>query len=544
MSDNLFSLAKRILINKIGNIKGKKILILDSITNHILSIIYTKEELRDYDFINIVDINDLMDYNAKNLDKISYKLIYLLDSKQENVNMIKINLTVLDKNRFDIDNYIYFTDYKKQEFIKLTSILCYNFVKVIDEIEINFYITHYYAFHFNKENNYLKKVDRYDISNYLSNLMANLSNFPDILYDKNSIDTLELGKMIHDRVSFSNFQPNNSKNLLIILDRKKDTITPLITSWKYFPLIHNILNIEKNKIENNIILNINNDDFLNKKSFDSYPDICNAIAENTNVLLAKKKNILINSDYIKELSIKNDSFDDPNTITDIKDLSSDIIIYRKLLKNIDKHSNILQKINMHIQKNHLFDIYNLQQKFITSIITSSDDYNKLISFIENSSIEDHYKVILFILYSVKKNNIDGIILHNLFNNITNKSLINLIFNYFNYSQIKTTKLTFKYISNLFSNITQSLTYQPLLKNTINDIFNNNIKPNFCLFNTPKFNISNYHTLVIYIIGGITYDEIAVIHEFNQKNSKKIYLGGDLVLNSKKFLDLLDYNSYF
>src|SRR3989338_2597590 len=145
MSDNLFSLAKRILINKIGNIKGKKILILDSITNHILSIIYTKEELRDYDFINIVDINDLMDYNAKNLDKISYKLIYLLDSKQENVNMIKINLTVLDKNRFDIDNYIYFTDYKKQEFIKLTSILCYNFVKVIDEIEINFYITLYHV---------------------------------------------------------------------------------------------------------------------------------------------------------------------------------------------------------------------------------------------------------------------------------------------------------------------------------------------------------------------------------------------------------------
>src|SRR3989338_5997141 len=91
MSDNLFSLAKRILINKIGNIKGKKILILDSITNHILSIIYTKEELRDYDFINIVDINDLMDYNAKNLAKLSYKLIYLLDSKQENVNMIKIN---------------------------------------------------------------------------------------------------------------------------------------------------------------------------------------------------------------------------------------------------------------------------------------------------------------------------------------------------------------------------------------------------------------------------------------------------------------------
>lgn len=51
-------------------------------------------------------------------------------------------------------------------------------------------------------------------------------------------------------------------------------------------------------------------------------------------------------------------------------------------------------------------------------------------------------------------------------------------------------------------------------------------------------------VIVFIVGGTTYEEAKAVHELNERSEShvKIWLGGNTVLNSSKFIQLLNQSS--
>jgi len=51
--------------------------------------------------------------------------------------------------------------------------------------------------------------------------------------------------------------------------------------------------------------------------------------------------------------------------------------------------------------------------------------------------------------------------------------------------------------------------------------------------------SKVKTVVVFIIGGFTYEEAAVVHQLNSSLGSQILLGGTATLNSKAFIEQVE-----
>lgn len=530
IKENLFENAKRVFSEKFKFLQNDpKILILDQETHNLISILFTEQELKSDNFIEFRHINNLKyDVNYTN----ELKIIYILNSTQENINLLKIKLSVEHKSKMLNDCYIYFTQYNSVEFIKATSILCYKNVKIIDEFNINYHIVHNNAFHFNIENLNLEFSEKKIIVDNLYNLLLNLSFVPDVICNNKSKLCSDIHELLTNKISSQKNMlfSNEGKNLLVILDRKNDPITPIITSWIYLPLIHNIFDIKNNKIFENTIININSDKFLNDNCFKDYGALC----DNLKCFI---------SEYIDDTNI----IKNLNNNKDIAKLKGKLIQNNNLKKFVNKHNNIVKLINDHANNNKLYDISELEQEIITNCMV---DHNNIIQRMSDiivcNKIDDYYKlkIIIIYLFRTKKSIIDNVsLLELLFNNITNKGLLNAIELFMDYINDEVNKPSIKSImTHIISkiklnvnNVNKLMQFNP----EINDILSNLSKNKFKYNEKISFNVKEYKNIIIYFVGGVTYDEIKIIEEYNLKYNYKYFIGGDCILNNKKFIDLID-----
>ncbi|CRG94366.1 vacuolar protein sorting-associated protein 45, putative [Plasmodium gallinaceum] len=412
-------------------------------------------------------------------------------------------------------------------------------------------------------------------------LLCSTKQIPDIIYNKNSnickhiIDLLK-EKVLKYKSIFSgvlesyekyneemekykklnyanenNYQFNNLINQntytmgnssLLIIDRREDPITPLLTQWTYQAMLHELIGIENNKInlENNnedakIVMSCNYDDFYNEHLFDNFGDLGKAVKNYVDI-------------YQEETSKKSNL----ESIDDIQKFIEIYPNYKKLSGNVTKHVNILHKFSEIVDKRQLFYISELEQS-IAIYNKKSEHFKQVLDTIKNYTYTNYDVLRLSLLYSLKYEDEEHIKI--IKNELTRRNidkdqilLIDALLLYSN-EQIRNNQLfkeqtflnlakttitrTIKGISNVFT-LHKSYIYY-LIDDLIKSKLNNQIYTSTSFLNMKSNQNRKPNSIIVFFIGGATYEEYRDIHYLSKKYNITILLGSTQIHNSQSFL---------
>lgn len=395
---------------------------------------------------------------------------------------------------------------------------------------------------------------------------------PVIMYEPKSLPAKRLSsEMLYHINSNSNNNLFDDVNrtcdaapVLVILDRKSDPITPLVTPWTYQSMIHELIGIRRNitTLESGEQLPLASlDSFFTEAMYLNYGDLTEKFQQHVDAYKRQTKQ--------SQVDLKTQD------LGELKRLLTRFPEFKKLSANILKHLNIISEIDKQISAQNLWVVGELQQTIVCALENHSTIRTKLMDVVSDPSVSAENKVKLLLLYTAKfpDNTADlTLLLAKLGDPITTNPPP---------SQLQL--LLVKSFNRLFGTATKNLQTPPA--DNISKIFGQNRIKIQLLFNTdaaaqktdnifmqyvPKLNellaqitaavpspVSDLAKLVpdvvqrqygssagmapqeviIYFKGGVTYEEARLVHELGRVNpAVNFVIGGDEILNSKLWLD--------
>ena len=562
-----------------SNKKIPKVLLLDNITTSIISLSYTQSQLLSNDIILI----ELVE-NCQRLSTMKHLecVVYI----NPNSTSIRHLLEEMKSPHFK-KYHVFFNNVAGKNDIEQLAIADeYEAIDKVVEIFQDYYILNDELY---LNDSILAKSSVNPVleqAKSLTSLLLALKKSPIIKFESNSIDLKKLSSellyIINSNSNNNLFDDLNLRSdtppVLLLLDRKNDPITPLLTPWTYQSMIHEFLTIDKNVVtlpDNQVILSQQDDSFFNESMYLNYGDLTNKFQKYVEQYKSETK-----PSSIDNLKLQN--------LAELKKTLTKFPEYKKISVNILTHLNLISGIDEQISKQQLWDIGELQQTIICDLDNQLEIKNKMIQVLENKSISTVNKIKLVLLYSYKFHNPTD--LSFFINKLENDAVTAPLPSQLQLELIKKFTTLFKShdltlasardgvhdqyqsqrqgLSNLFTN----------RKVNINNLFNRNSanhsgNENVYLLYTPRLNQiltslikpdqglnhnSNLSTLypevvkqqygedtssdaiqdlIIYFQGGVTYEELRLVHEFNQSGHKKynIIIGSDEMLNSTQWL---------
>ncbi|CCE78145.1 Piso0_000761 [Millerozyma farinosa CBS 7064] len=551
-----------------GSTRGK-VLLVDKYTTPIISMCYTQSQLLQQDVILVEMIDQHRTSNVKHLDCVVY-----IKPTKESVSSLVRELKNAHYSKYEI----YFNNsVSKSQLEQIAEADEHEVVMQVVELFQDYLIVnnHFYSIYLSGVENFVT-----DEASSLCSLLLSLKKCPIIKYENNSIDLKRLGSEVIYHIN-SNSQNNlfddlnqNSASppLLLLLDRKNDPITPLITPWTYQSMIHELIGINRNIVkvgtpEESLILSDASDVFFQEAMYLNYGDLTDKFQRYVEEYKKQTK-----SSSVENMKTQN--------LSELKKLLTKFPEFRKLSNNILKHLNLISELDRQVTVQNLWEVSELQQTIACNLENYSSIKTRMIELLDKPSISTENKVKLVLLYSAKfigecKSNGDlSLFLHKLSDSslsdpvitISQSKLIQNFNKIFNFSSSMTGDGNVNNIGrffggkkiniNLFSmssnanNTTNNIymQYVPKLNNIVGDIMSKTQSHSSTTFSTliPDVvsqqygkSIENLQDIIIYIKGGATYEECRLIHDLNASTDRfEIILGGDDVLNSKSWLNKL------
>lgn len=203
----------------------------------------------------------------------------------------------------------------------------------------------------------------------------------------------ELGSMIEDR-SFPNGEMVDSAPVLLLLDRRFDLITPMLTQWTYHAMLHESFGIHNGRVrmdkahgERYVEYDLcpQQDEFL-RDNID-----CNFGELGGNVLSLVKEFQDITQQH--QLNLE--------TLPKMKRLIEDYPHYRRMSSYVSKHVDILDHISHQIDSLKLMRFSELQQDIATSKSTTISLLSRVTSFLKDDEVNYRQKLRIAIIYALK-----------------------------------------------------------------------------------------------------------------------------------------------
>ncbi|KAG5988112.1 hypothetical protein E4U52_006889 [Claviceps spartinae] len=215
-------------------------------------------------------------------------------------------------------------------------------------------------------------------------VLLSLKKRPLIRYGKSSLLAKKLASevrylMLQEEQLFS-FQIIDTPPILLILDRREDPVTPLLTQWTYQAMVHHLIGIKNGRVDlsdvpevrpelKEIVLSQDQDPFFKKNMFLNFGDLGGAV-----------------KDYVEQYQSKTKNNANIESISDMKRFIEEYPEFRKFSSNVSKHVTLMSELSRKIAAESLLEL---------SIIQT---VQKLIS---NPSITVHAKIGLTALYALR-----------------------------------------------------------------------------------------------------------------------------------------------
>lgn len=160
--------------------------------------------------------------------------------------------------------------------------------------------------------------------------------------------------------SLFDFRRSDPPPLLLILDRRNDPVTPLLTQWTYQAMVHELLGIHNGRVslqassglkpeQRELVLSTSEDPFFQRNLYDNFGDLGASIKR-----------------YVLEFQTKTASSKQIETVQDMKRFVEEYPEFRKLSGNVSKHVTLLGELSRRVEGDHLLEVSEVEQSLASN----------------------------------------------------------------------------------------------------------------------------------------------------------------------------------
>jgi len=151
------------------------------------------------------------------------------------------------------------------------------------------------------------------------------------------------------------FRKTDTPPILLILDRRNDPVTPLLSQWTYQAMVHELLTINNGRVSlatvpdirpelREIVLNPDQDPFFHKNMYLNFGDLGANVKE-----------------YVDHFQSKTKSNMSIESIADMKRFVEDYPEFRRLSGNVSKHVTLISELSRLVESGRLLEVSELEQ---------------------------------------------------------------------------------------------------------------------------------------------------------------------------------------
>ncbi|XVF37111.1 hypothetical protein REPUB_Repub19eG0117500 [Reevesia pubescens] len=550
--------AVRDYVNRmLQDISGMKVLILDSQTVSIVSVVYSQSELLQKE----VFLVEFIDSIAKSKESMSHlKAVYFLRPTPENIQYMRRHLS---SPRFG-EYHLFFSNMLKDTQIHLLADSDeQEVVQQVQEFYADFIAVDPYHFTLNMPANHhymLPAVmDPSSLQHFcdravdgIGAVFLALKRRPIIRYSRTSDIAKriahETAKLMYQQESgLFDFRRMEMSPLLLIVDRRDDPVAPLLNQWTYQAMVHELIGIQDNKVDlrnigkipkdqQEVVLSSEQDAFFKANMYENFGDI--------------GMNIKRMVDDFQQVAKSNQNI---QTIEDMAKFVDNYPEYKKMHGNVSKHVTLVTEMSKIVEERKLMLVSETEQELACNGGQVAA-FEAVTNLLNNESISDIDRLRLVMLYALRYEKESPVQLMQLFNKLASRSakykpgLVQFLL-----KQAGVDKRTGDLYGNRdFLNIARNMArglkgvenvytqHQPLLFQTMESITKGRLRDVDFPYVGNHFQQGRPQEVVIFIVGGTTYEESRSVAQQNASNSGiRFILGGTAVLNSKRFLKDLE-----
>lgn len=201
-------------------------------------------------------------------------------------------------------------------------------------------------------------------------LLLSLKKNPLIRYEKNSFIAKKLATEVRYQLTqeeqLFNFRKTDTPPILLVLDRRDDPITPLLTQWTYQAMVHELFGIDNGRVDlsdvpdvrpelREIAISQDQDPFFKKNMYQNFGDLGSNIKE-----------------YVEQYQVRTKNNMSIESIADMKRFVEDYPEFRKLSGNVSKHVTLVGELSKKVGEHSLLDVSELEQSLACNDSHSND----------------------------------------------------------------------------------------------------------------------------------------------------------------------------
>lgn len=522
-----------------------KVLLLDAETTGIVSLVYSQSEILQEE---VYLFERLSDPNREVMAHL--KAICFLRPTTENLNDLKREL----KNPRYGEYYLFFSNVVSNSYLEqLAAADEHEVVQEVQEFFGDYFAVNSDVFTMNlpgclttRVANWKDKLLR--LGEGLASVCLSLRLSPYVRFQKSSDLTLQVAQELTNRIRaqkglFTVRQQSNT-SVVLILDRCNDPVTPLLLPWTYQAMIHEHISIKNNVVDlsnipdspkdlKQVVLSAEQDPFFKENMYKNFGDLGIAV-----------------KDLVDKFQEKAQLHQHVNSIEDMKKFVENYPEFQKLSGNVSKHVRLMGELQRQSQLRSLLTVSEVEQE-LAAHHDHAQAIGKVRLMVNDPSIKPEDALRLVLLYSLRYESEKNNEVHALTNMLAKRGI--------SPDELQVIKLLREYAGerqrslDIFKNktwidiargqIKRGLTgvtniyaqWEPPLKRILLDMIQGKLSEVIFpyLETNPKERPQN---IIIFIVGGITYEEAAVVAELNaQYQDVSILLGGNVIHNSKSFL---------
>ncbi|KAJ5437248.1 Sec1-like protein [Penicillium cf. griseofulvum] len=391
-------------------------------------------------------------------------------------------------------------------------------------------------------------------------LLLALKKNPLIRYEKNSLLARKLATEVRYHITqeeqLFNFRRTDTPPILLVLDRRDDPITPLLTQWTYQAMVHEMLGINNGRVDlqdvpdirpelKEIVLAQDQDPFFKKNMYQNFGDLGQNIKE-----------------YVEQYQTKTQSTANIESIADMKRFVEDYPEFRKLAGNVSKHVTLVGELSRRVGEDTLLDVSELEQSLACND-NHSNDLRSLQRIIGLPNVPSDNKLRLVALYALRyekqPNNALPILLDLLATaGEVSSNRVNIIPKLLAYHH----SLQAPPVAGGFSDLFESTSFfsgardrfkglkgvenvytqhSPRLEVTLQNLIKGRLKElQYPFLEGSGHTRDKPQDIIIFMVGGTTYEEAKMVAQVNASSpGVRVVLGGTSIHNSTTFLEEVD-----
>ncbi|GJP38428.1 hypothetical protein CLOM_g22867 [Closterium sp. NIES-68] len=567
--------AVRDYVNKMLNdVSGPKVLILDAETLPIVSLVLTQSEVLHRDVVLVEKVDSKGggsggsssgggrgESGGSGAEPMPHlKAVCFLRPTGENVNHLKRHLR---NPRFG-EYHLFFSNILNSTLIHvLADADAQEAVVQVQEYYADFYALD--AFHFTLHvplNVYSYVSATVDLNNTqrvaersvdaLLALCLSLKKRPTIRFQRGSELARrvahETGRIMYEAEKpLFDFRRTDALPLLLVVDRRDDPVTPLLMQWTYQAMVHELIGIKDNKVDlshvpnispdqREVVLAAGEDEFFRRHMNDNFGDVGNAVAKLVNDLQSKDR---------RNKGIQ--------TLDDMAAVLESYPEYRRQAGNVAKHVAIMTELQRVVGGRKLMAVSEVEQELAcTSGQTAA--FEAVAAKLSSQDVADVDKLRLVMLYALRyeqdsPRHLQALI--NKFNDVCRNpkykaGLIYTLLRQFGVKRRVADLYGSRDLLNMVArNVKRGLTgvenvytqHQPLIAQIIDAATKGRLSEADYPFISGNFQQSRTQDLIVFVVGGTTYEEARTVALFNAANPNiRVVLGGTALLNSTRFIE--------